>query len=78
MLGRTGTLLADRRARAGMVLSERTLGCADWTCDNSLGGLGALEGCPNTSPTVVFNQDSIPQWILWAVAAWGIAMLLKR
>lgn len=79
MMAFSGTLLADRHARTrGMVLSERTLGCADWTCDNSLGGLGALDGCPNTSPTVVFNQDSIPTWLLYTIAAWGLWMAFKK
>ena len=71
-----GVMITDR---SGMVMSERQgMGHCDWATDDSLGGLAALEGCPNTSPTVVFNQDSIPPWILYAVAAWGIAMLLKK
>ncbi len=63
--------------RKGVLLMDG-LGHCDWSTDDSLGGLSALEGCPNTSPTVVLNQDSIPPWILWAIAAWGIAMLLKK
>lgn len=54
------------------------LGHCDWTSDDSLGGLGALEGCPNTQTTVVLDQNSIPPWILYAAAAWAILMLMKK
>jgi hypothetical protein len=63
--------------KTGVMLMDG-LGHCDWTSDNSLGGLGALEGCPNTSPTVVFNQDSLPTWVLYAIAAWGLWMAFKK
>lgn len=80
----SGSLLADRRPRAArsgvmaMDRSGRQLGHCDWATDDGLGGLAALEGCPNTSPTVVLNQDSIPPWILYAVAGWMLWMAFKK
>ena len=53
-------------------------GHSDWARDDALGGLSALDGCPNTNPTVVFDQNSIPPWILYAVAGWMLWMAFKK
>ena len=71
VMDRSGTLLADR---SGSGLGH----CNDWFSQNELGGLSSLEGCPSSSPTVVLNQDSIPPWILYAVAGWMIWMAIRK
>ncbi len=76
LANRSGVMMTDR---SGMVMSERQgMGHCDWATDDTLGGLASLEGCPNTSPTVVLNQDSLPQWLLYAVGAWMLWMAFKK